>query len=124
MSTDALREALQQIIATYDEWVNHPNPEFGSRYLDDAIDKARAALAAPTSETVDNLTLHQQGYERRLELLKERDAGETDKLPAKLEEALDMRSALHLFPTLQFVAYIDKRVAELEAALKADRQGR
>jgi hypothetical protein len=51
MSTDALREALQQIIATYDEWANNTDPDFTSARMDAALEKARAALAAPASET-------------------------------------------------------------------------
>ena len=88
LSTDALREALQNIISAYDEWANNLDPDFGSARLDDAIDRAKAALAAPSSET--------------------------EKLPAKWRRLGESVNSLVSYSAV---------AAELEAALKADRQG-
>ena len=96
MSTDALREALQNIISAYDEWANNPDLDFGSARLDDAIDRAKAVLATP--------------------------ACETEKLRAALERLVE--ACLLAEEHEELSDYIDgSLIDEARAALKADRQG-
>ena len=110
MSTDALREALQNIISAYDEWANNPDPDFGSARLDDAIDRAKGALAAPANETVEELAakLHDVYQEEAKRQGDPRHADSYAVLPERIKE---------------FDRVLARYILQREAALKADRQG-
>ena len=132
MSTDALREALQNIISAYDEWANNPDLDFGSARLDDAIDRAKAVLATPACETEqlpakgeshdfnsDNQLRH-WGDDRTLDLAKI-IADLTPMVERFLKREIEAPAAHQYFR--EEAADKLRKWRKLEAALKADREG-
>jgi len=127
MSTDALREALQNIIAAYDEWANNTDSDFGSRRVDVAIENAKAALlAAPASETLEKkyaagLQWAAANPEDAKEMLEAIRPSETEKLPVKWRRWAD--ALMHTESRDYHVTAAAHQVCadELEAALKTDR---